>query len=123
MQKTIILLLVFAGLTAAFNKNADAYAGITAPGYYVEILSTDEADKPAPKRKVCLFWGLIGSCGFQAEASFEVESGSVSNVPEEQSGVAQTEAPNSRSILWGAVQWSVRSADSGEKEARDNADN
>ncbi|AXI99468.1 hypothetical protein CYPRO_0181 [Cyclonatronum proteinivorum] len=123
MQKTIILLLVYAGVTAAFNKNADAYAGITSPGYSVEVLSTDEADKPAPKRKVCLFWGLIGSCGFQAEASFNVESGSVSDVPEVQSGVAQTEAPNSRSILWGAVQWSVRSADSGENEARKSADN
>lgn len=123
MQKTIILLLVFAGLTTAFNKNDDTYAGISAPGFSVEGFSADEADEPGPKRSLCLFWGLIGSCGFQAEASFEVESGSVSNVPEEQSGVAQTEAPNSRSILWGAVQWSVRSADSGEKEARDNADN
>lgn len=77
-----------------------------------EKLSYEAASAPETtdsKRQLCLFWGLIGNCGFKA--SVAVES-SLDTGEEPQGEMAElhgeTRQHEYRSVLWGAVQWRTR---------------
>ena len=78
--------------------------------------SATDTEESSGGSSVCLFWGLIGSCGFEAEASTETESGNISGMHSDQADVELTGDPNKRSILWGAVQWSRGTADATPEE-------
>lgn len=131
MQKNLTVLLVFMGITTALHKNAVASAGNTTLSISMETMGVfipadpetpavvGEVDESTPKRSLCLFWGLIGNCGFQAEASFEADLGKVSDLGAEQSETELADSKNYRSILWGAVQWSKRTSDKTHDEAAD----
>lgn len=77
-----------------------------------EKLSYEAASAPETtdsKRQLCLFWGLIGNCGFKASAAVE---SSLDTRGEPQGEMAELHGEirqhEYRSVLWGAVQWRTR---------------
>lgn len=117
-----------AAAESVFEKKYAAEAGETKVLPEKEVIlqkqdSATDTEGASGGLSVCLFWGLIGSCGFQAEASIETESGNISGMHADQADVEQTGDPDKRSILWGAVQWSSGTADATPDEDTDMNEN
>jgi hypothetical protein len=146
-MKTLILLALLTFCLQAERTNAASLADIrshhhTSIGEHqhypnnVGIVSyTDEprlATTPDSKRQFCLFWGLIGNCGFQSSASVESSMDTQADAAKQTADVHEAnpnEIQNSisnpkehRSILWGAVQWSSRNTAGARTGARSDGD-
>jgi len=111
----VLTLLLFVGASAgtqavnSIDKHTDEY-GLWSANIFIETNSISETDNDvaSTKRSLCLFWGLIGNCGFQIETSFEKIEGNAPVKQEKRSEMETKSSQNSRSILWGAVQWSKK---------------
>jgi hypothetical protein len=69
---------------------------------------TSEPETTDSKRQLCLFWGLIGNCGFKASATIETSLDTKEESQGEKAERHEEVLHEYRSILWGAVRWSTR---------------
>lgn len=101
-------------VNATSGKMQHHYDTVQEINYYrnnVEGLSYEaasELETKDSKRQLCLFWGLIGNCGFKVSATIETSLDTKEESQGERAERHKEVLHEYRSILWGAIRWSTR---------------